>query len=181
MMFRRLTVLGVALFLVQPALSQSRTGASPQQARAGEVVRLGDGLTLKATRSDKSPFAGVKVKGEQVVVVLELDAGKAATTLFYATGSTEKSSIYLNAGILKIAPAAVMEDFPSWGAENDKEVEVYAPSEGPSGSTVEFEGKGYINLLFALTPAQLKMPRKLTLELKTSKPTSQSYSVVVSF
>jgi hypothetical protein len=181
-MLRFLTVLAVALFAFQPALSQKRSSDSPRQAKAGEVVRLDDGLTLKAARSDKSPFAGVKVKGEQFVVVLEIDAVKRPTTVFYAAGADSKSSaIYLTAGTQKVAPTAVMEDFPSWGADNDKEVEVLDPSEGAGGSTIEFEGKGYINLLFDVSPAQAKLPRKLTLELKTSKPAQQSYSVVVSF
>jgi hypothetical protein len=124
----------------------------------------------------------VKARGEQVAVVLELDAGRQPVTLSYAVSpDTKSSAIYLSAGTQKVAPVAVMEDFPSWGTDNDKEVEVLDASEGAVGSTVEFEGKGYINLLFDVSPAQAKMPRKLTIELKTSKPAQQSHSVVVSF
>src|SRR5262245_55512460 len=110
--------------LLRPVYSGTQSRGTARQAKVGESVQLDESLSVKATTAAKSPFATVKTKGEAVAVVIEVDAGKKSATLFYMASPDAKSEIYLNTGAQKLAPVAVMEDFPSWGGDNDKEVEV---------------------------------------------------------
>lgn len=168
-------LIAVATLAIQPADAQR----AARQINAGEVARLGDSLAVKATQSTQS-FAGVKVKGEAVVVTLELDAGKKEVTLFYNVSANSRSSdFYLSIGLQKHAPRAIMEDFPSWGRDNDKEVEVLDPADQDSSSSLSFEGKGFISLLFDVPTAQAKNPKKLSVNLRMTQPKSEQHSFVV--
>lgn len=172
------SLVAVATLTIQPVYAQ-RAGGSTMQVKAGEVTHLGDSLTVKATQSAQ-PFAGVKVKGEAVVVVLELDAGKKEVTLFYNVSANSRSSdFYLSNGTQRLAPRALMEDFPSWGRDNDKEIEVLDPGDSDSSSTLTFEGKGFISLLFDVPPALAKASKKLSVNLRTTRPKSEHHSFVV--
>ena len=179
-MIRRLSLfLAVAVLAIQPAYPQTGTAGSVKQIKPGEVVLFGDSFTVKVTTSGKSPFPSVKLKGEPVVVLIELDGGKKGVTLFYNLSADSKSSdVYLTSGALRNAPRAVMEDFPSWGSDNDKEVEVLNPKETGSES-LTFQGKGTVALLFDLPPAQAKSPKKLSVSLRTTQPQTEQHSFVV--
>ena len=171
--------LALATLAIQPAYPQSRTAGPVKQIKAGEVVLFGDTFTVKVTQATKSPFARVKLKGEPVVVLLELDGGKKGVTLSYNLTSDPRSSdLALVSGGQKNAPRAVMEDFPSWGNDNDKEVEVLDPKDTGSVS-LTFEGKGSVSLLFDVTAAQAKGPRKFSVTLRTTQPKPEEHSFVV--
>ena len=182
-MIRKLFLfLAVATLSIQPAYPQTRAAESARQIKAGEVVLFGDTIRVKVTQSTKSPFPGFKLKGEPVVVVIELDGGKRGVTLSYnLTADSKSSGLSLLTGALRNAPRAVMEDFPSWGSDNDKEVEILDPSETEGNVSLTFEGKGAVTLLFDVPAAQAKSPRKLSVTLRTLKPQAEEHSFVVNF
>jgi hypothetical protein len=152
----------------------------PRQVKAGEVIKLNESLAVKVSQSTTPSFAGVTVKGEPVVVVIELDAGKESVTFLYKLSPVSRSSeIYLSSGGEKLAPRAVVEDFPSFGDDNDKEVEVLDPKGGSSPSTLEFEGKGSIFLLFDVPKGQAKAPKKFSAIIRTTKSKEEQHSLVV--
>jgi hypothetical protein len=181
--------LALLVFITVTGLSsiygQNRPAEAPKadvlrQVKAGEVVKLDDSLGVKVSQSTTPSFAGVTLKGEPVVVVIELDAGKESVTFLYKLSSLSRSSeIYLSSGGEKLAPRAVIEDFPSFGVDNDKEVEVLDPKGGISPSTLEFEGKGSILLLFDVPKGQAKAPKKFSAIIRTMKPKAEQHSIVV--
>jgi hypothetical protein len=149
------------------------------QIKAGQVVHLGDSLILKVSKLATSPFTGVAVKGEPIAVAIELDAGNKAVTVSYrASANLGSSELYLTSGASRLAPRAVIEDFPSWGTDNDKEIEVLDPKE-TGGTSVEFEGKGSISLLFDAPSPQAKSPKKLSITLRVVGPKEERHSLVV--
>ena len=173
------------LLLILIALSlnvayvQTGTDDSPRQVRAGEVVPFGESMFVKVVKSTKA-FAGVSVKGEPVVVVLEMDSGKPGATLFYKlSASATASEVYLLSGARKVAPRAVIEDFPSWGADNDKEVEVLDPKDTIGGVTLNFKQKGSIALLFDVPLEDAKAQKKLSVVLRMVEPKDEQRSFVV--
>ena len=180
-MIRRLfLLLAVAVLSIQPAYPQTRAAESGKQIKAGEVVLFGDTIRVKVTQSNKSPFPGLKLKGEPVVVVIELDGGKRGVTLSYnLTADSKSSDLSLLTGAMRNAPRAVMEDFPSWGRDNDKEVEILDPTETDGNVSLTFEGKGAITLLFDIPAAQAKSPRKLSVKVRTLKPQAEEHSFIV--
>src|SRR5438093_448555 len=96
-----LSIVTVAVLLAQPVFTETR------QAKAGDVVALGDSVTIKVTTAAKSPFSGVKVSGEAFVVVLELDAGKKSARLGYKLSTDAAwSDIFLEGGEKRLGPRA---------------------------------------------------------------------------
>lgn len=179
-------LLAIVALAIQPAYTQKRTPEpaksvdSPRQVKSGDLFPLGDDLLVKVTRSTASNFSTVKVQGEAVVVALELNAGKKGMTLSYKPSSDpRRSEIFLSDGDRRIGPRAVVEDFPSWGNDNDKEVEVLDPKEVAVGSTIDFQKKGSILLLFDLSPDQAKAAKKLSVSLRTLQPKNEQHSFVV--
>jgi len=180
MIRRFLLVVAIAALAIQPVHPQTQTAGPVKQIKAGEVVLLGDVFTVKVTQSTKSPFSNVKLKGEPVVVVIELDGGKKGVTLAYnLTADSRSSDVYLTSGALRNAPRAVMEDFPSWGSDNDKEVEVLDRSDTDGNVSITFSGKGAVSLLFELPPGQAKGPKKLSVSLRATQPQTEAFSFVV--
>jgi hypothetical protein len=174
-----LFLLAVGMLAIHLAQPQSQAADSVKEVKAGEALLLGDILLVKVTQSNKSAFPGIKIKGEPLIVVLELDAGKKGVTLSYNLSADPKSSeLYLTSGTQRSAPRAVIEDFPSWGSDNDKEVELLDPK-GAGSSSLEFEGKGSISLLFDVPVAQAKGPKKLSMVLRTVQPKREQLSIVV--
>lgn len=180
-MIKRLFLfLAVAALSIQPVYPQTRAAGSPRQIKAGEIVLFGDTFRVKVTQSAKSPFPGLKLKGEPVVVVIELDGGKKGVTLNYnLTADAKSSDLKLMTGTVRNAPRAVIEDFPSWGGDNDKEVEILDPSETDGNVSLAFEGKGAVTLLFDVPAAQAKSPRKLSVTIRALKPQAEEHSFVV--
>ena len=179
-MIKRLFLFLAVAALIQPAYPQSQGAAPAKQIKAGEVVLFGDSFTVKVTQSAKSPFSNVKLKGDPFVVVIELDGGKKGVTLSYnLTADSRSSDVYLASGTLRNAPRAVMEDFPSWGSDNDKEIEVLDRNDTDGGVSLTFAGKGALSLLFELPAGQAKSPKKLSVSLRTTQPQSEAYSFVV--
>jgi hypothetical protein len=180
-MIRKLLFLSVVSVLaIQTAYSQSPGNDVPKPLKTGELVQLSDGVTFKVTRGAKSPFAGVKLQGQAVVVVLDLDAGKKSATISYQlSGNPKLSEVYLTDGAQKIAPVAVIEDFPSWGTDNDKEIEVLDPMEKAGGVNLNFQRKGSVSLLFDVPGDQTRTPQKLAIKLRAIKPTDEQHSFVV--
>ncbi len=175
----------VLLFVAVFALSVSAgftqiTGTnSAGQVKAGETVPIGDSLFIKVSKATK-PFAGVNLKGEPFVVLLEMDSGKEGATLFYKLSANPGSSeLYLMSAAQKIAPRAVIEDFPSWGKDNDKEVDTLNPKETVGGTTLTFQQKGSISLLFDVPPAEAKTAKKLSVVLRMFQPKDEQRSFVV--
>lgn len=174
MIRRALITAAVFALITQAALGQSPV----KQAKPGEIVRLTEGLTLRVTKAVKSPFANVKVAGEAFVVVLELDAGPKETGLSYQmTADAKTSEVSLTSGTQRVAPRALVEDFPSWGEDNDKEVELITPQDKGAAS-ISFRKTGSISILFDL-PAGQPAARKLSLVLRTLKPAEEQHSIVV--
>lgn len=179
MIKKLLFFVAVGMLTIHLANPQSQAADSVKEVKAGEALLLGDILLVKVTQSNKPAFAGVKVKGEPLVVVLELDGGKKGVTLSYnLSGDSRSSEVYLASGAQRSAPRAVIEDFPSWGSDNDKEVELLDPK-GAGSSSLEFEGKGSISLLFDVPVAQAKGPKKLSIVLRTVQPKREQHSIVV--
>jgi len=179
-MKRLVLILAITALATGSALTQTRTADLPRQVKGGDVVPLGDGLTIKVIQSSKSPFASVKIKGDPVVIALELDAVKKPISMSYKLSADSKTSdIYLTGGTTRIGPSAVVEDFPSWGKDNDKEVEVLDAKANSGGGTIDFEGKGSISLVFDVPPALGKASKKLSIIVRTLKPVDQLYSLVV--
>ena len=175
-MIRRFVIFAAAFALI----TQSAFAQNPvKQAKAGEVVRLTEGLTLRVTKAVKSPFGKVKVTGEPFVLVLELDAGLKETGLSYLiTADAKTSEVSLTSGNQRVAPRAVVEDFPSWGEDNDKEAELISPRDKGAAS-ISFRKTGSISLLFDLPANQPAAARKLSLVLRTFKPSEEQHSLVV--
>lgn len=143
------------------------------------MVRLAEGLTLKVTTGTKGLFPTVKVKGIPFVVVLELDAGNREVALSYKLSAEVKSSdIQLTSGNQRFAPRAVMEDFPSWGSDNDKEVELVDPADSGDVS-LNFRKAGSVSILFDLPADQVAAPKKLSVAVRTLKPSEEEHSVIV--
>ena len=179
MMKRMLTYFALAGLVVAPAYSQNRTTAPAKEAKTGEVIQLTPGLSAKVSKPSPSSFAAVKVKGEAVVIAIELDAGQKGAMVFYKASADSKSEIYLTGASGRLLPHAVIEDFPSMGSDNDKEVEVFDPKEGAGGGSVEFQGKGSISFLFDVPASQAHSPMKLTVTLRSIKPKPAEHSFVV--
>lgn len=178
-MKRLLVLIAIAAISATATYSQSQATDAPRQVKAGEVVQLGNTLNLRVTKSAKSPFTGVKVQGTPLVVVLEFDSTRNAAVSYMVTPGA-KSELYLMSGAQKIAPLAVIENFPSWGEDNDKEIEVLNPKDSVGSVTLNFAQKGTVSLLFDLPAAQAKIPQKFSLMLQTIKPANEKYSFVVS-
>jgi hypothetical protein len=179
---KRLTFLAAIIAcLALAAYSQHPAGDSTRQLRSGEVLQFGDGLSVRVTKSQTSQFTGVKLKGTPVVVTLDFDSGKKATSLSYKlTADPKTSDLYLSSGAQKLAPLAVVEDFPSWGKDNDKEVEVIDPKESGGGVVLSFGQKGSVSLLFDVPAQQAKTPLKFSMKLRTVAPVDEQHSFVVS-
>ena len=175
-MKRLILFVAIAALSATAVYPQSQASGTPRQAKAGEVVQLGVGLNLRVTKSAKSPFTGVKLQGSPLIVVLEFDGGKGASVSYKLTPDA-KSDLYLMSGAQKISPLAVIEDFPSWGTDNDKEVEVLDPKDKIGIVTLNFAQKGTVSLLFDLSAEQAKAPQKISLIVRT--PKNESFSVVV--
>ncbi len=173
---RKYLLLLVALVLgVNVSYSQN----SAKQVQSGEVVPFGESLFVKAAKSTR-PFAGVKVKGEPVVVVLDMDAGKPGATLYYKlTADPATTEIFLLSGEKKIAPRAVIEDFPSWGKDNDKEVDALDPRDTIGGVTLTFQRKGSIALLFDVSKEDAKTQKRLSVALRLVQPKDEQRSFIV--
>jgi hypothetical protein len=180
-MIRKLFFLTVvAVLAIQTAYSQSPGPDAAKPLRAGQLVQLSNSVTFKVTRAAKSPFTGVKVQGQAVVIVLDLDAGKKSATISYQLSANPKlSEIYLTDGAQKIAPLAVIEDFPSWGEDNDKEIEILDPAEKSGGVNLNFQQKGAVSLLFDVPVEQAKTPQKLSIKIRAVTPTDEQHSFVV--
>jgi hypothetical protein len=177
----RKVVLFVAVFAlaINAAYSQDRSAESPRQVQAGEVIPFGESVFVRVVKSTK-PFAGVKLKGEPVVVVLEMDAGKPGATLYYKLSADPAATeVYLLSGANKLAPRAVIEDFPSWGKENDKEVELLDPKDTIGAVTLSFQQKGSIALLFDVPLEDAKTQKKLSVALRMVQPKDEQRSFVV--
>jgi len=179
MMRKFLLLVAVFALAINVAYPQSRSADSARQVQTGEVVPFGESLFVRVMKSTKS-FGGVKVKGEAVVVVLEMDAGKQGATLFYKLSANPATTeVYLLSGAKKLAPRAVIEDFPSWGKDNDKEVDMLDPKETIGGVTLTFQQKGSIALLFDVPLEEAKTPKKLSVALRMVQPKDQQRSIVV--
>jgi len=170
----------VTVLAIQTAYSQSARSDSPKLLKLGELVQLSDGVTFRVTRAAKSPFTSVKIGGQAVVVVLDLEARKSVTVSYQLSANPKLSEIYLTDGAQKMAPSAVIEDFPSWGADNDKEIEILDPLEKAGGVNLSFQRKGSVSLLFDVPVEQAKTLQKLSIKLRTIKPADEQRSFVVS-
>jgi hypothetical protein len=180
MMRKALLLAAVFALAINVAYPQSRSADQAQQLKAGDVIPIGDTLFIKVMRATKA-FEGIKIKGEAMVVVLEMEAGKKGATLFYKLNANASTSeIYLLSGARRVAPCAVMEDFPSWGKDNDKDVDSLDPKETVGGTTLTFQQKGSIALLFDVPLEDAKAPKKLSVALRMVQPKDEQRSFVVS-
>ena len=139
---------------------------------------------LNHVRKTKAPITvylvnGVKLQGSAVEVVIEFNATK-SVSVAYKLSPDAKSSIYLMKGDQKIAPIAVVEDFPSWGADNDKEIEVLNPKDSIGDVTLNFAQKGTVSLLFDVPADLIKAPQNFKLMVNGIKANTAKFSFVVS-
>jgi hypothetical protein len=178
MMKRVLLVLTVVVLAINVAYPQGQKTDSTKPIQAGEVVPFGESLFIKVAKATR-PFAGVKVKGEPYVVVLDMDSGKPGATVFYRLTADPSTEIYLLSGAKKIAPRAVIEDFPSWGKDNDKEVDTLDPKDTVGGVTLTFQQKGSIALLFDVPVEEAKTQKKLSVALRVIQPKDEQRSFLV--
>lgn len=180
MIRKLLLVTAVFALAVHAAYPQSPAADSARRLKTGEAVPLADGLTLRVSKPTKSPFSDVKLKGTPLVVVLELEAGKKGATLSYNLSADPKvSGLYLAGAAQRIAPLAVIEDFPSWGTDNDKEVEILDVADKSGSVVIDFERKGTISLLFDVPAEQARSPQKFSMRIRTLKPAEEQHSFIV--
>jgi hypothetical protein len=178
-MKRFLVISAVIVLTVQ--LTNIDTGVFAWQQRAGEAIPIGDTLFIKVNKST-TPFAGVKLKGEAFVAVLEMESGKKGATLFYKiTANPDTSQIFLMSGTKKIAPRAVIEDFPSWGQDNDKDIDTLDPKDTVGGTTITFQQKGSVSILFDVPLEEARNPKKLSVGLRIVQPKEDERTFVVAF
>ena len=181
MVKRLILLLAMSALAAHAVFSQGKTADSAEQAKAGEVLQFAEGLTVRVTKSPTSQFSAVKLKGAPVVVIIDFDGARKNTSLSYKlTPDAKTSEIYLSSGVQKLAPLAVIEDFPSWGTDNDKEAEVLDPKEKGGGVVLSFRQKGSISLLFDVPAEQAKAPMKFSMRLRTIEPKDEQHSYVVS-
>ena len=90
-----------------------------------------------------------------------------------------RRSAYQQIGSFEALRLAVVEDFPSWGKDNDKEVEVLNAREGAGGVILTFGQKGSVSLLFDVPAEQVKAALKFSMTLRTVKPKDEQHSFVV--
>jgi hypothetical protein len=174
-----LSVLTATTFLAQAVYAQSGSD-SLKQAKAGDTIKVVEGVTIRITKTEKSSFKGVNVKGEAFVVVLELDTGKKRARIGYQLSTDPRwSDVYLTSGEQTMGPRAVIEDFPSRGSDNDKEIEVLDPRDKAVGATLQFQGKGSVSLLFDVPTEKVKSQKKLTINLQTVEPSQEQISFTV--
>jgi hypothetical protein len=171
-------LLSSSAFLSGAAYSQGQSADTAKQLKSGEWIQLGK-VNVRALRGTKTTFKDVKLTGSPVEVLLEFDSAKSAAVSYKLTPDA-KSDIYLLKGEQKIAPVAVIEDFPSWGADNDKEVEVLDPKDSIGDVTLNFAQKGSVSLLFDVPAEQGKAPQTFKLMIKAIKANNEKFSFVVS-
>lgn len=178
---KRLLTLLVALGAITAVDSRGQVVTGFKQAKAGEVIQLAEGLTVRVSKPTTAQFTGVKLKGQPLVLTVQFDAGKQGVTLSYkATPDPKSSELYLTSAEQSIAPSAVLEDFPSWGSDNDKQVEVFGPKETGGRVVVTFAQQGSVSLLFDVSAEQAKAPQKFSMMFRTAKPKDEQHSFVVS-
>jgi hypothetical protein len=171
----------LAALLAPAVYSQNPTGA-PVELKGDVWTPLGTTLKARFTRGwngPKLPTDAVKVKGNAMFAMIEFQATKSAT-VSYKTTPDDKSDIYLVKDGQKIAPIAVMEDFPSWGEDNDKEVELLTSRNSPGSTTLNFSQTGWLNILFDVPLEQMKPPQNFKLMVRSLKANNQTYSFAVS-
>jgi len=179
-MRRVLLLVSIVALITNVGYTKTQEAEPAKQVRAGDVVPFGETLFVRASKATNT-FEGIKVKGEPLVVVLEMESGKKGVTLFYKlTADSGSSQIYLLSGAHKIAPSAVIEDFPSWGRDNDKEVDKLDPKDTVGGVTLSFQQKGSISLLFDVPVADAKAQKKLSVVMRMVQPKDEQQSFVVS-
>lgn len=169
------------LITIQLGHAQGGSTDSTKQVKAGESLQLCEGVTLRVAKSPSPRFKSIKLKGEAVVVALNFDAGKKSTTVSYkATGDAASSEVYLTDGTSKVAPRAVVEDFPSWGKDNDQEVEALDAKDKAGSETLTFSRAGSVLLLFDVPPDKARGAQKLAITVRALKPAYEQHSFVVS-
>ena len=172
-------ILFVAMATILVPAGYSQAPDAPQQVKAGVWVPLGTTINARAVQATKKTFNGVKLQGTAVEVLIEFNATKSAS-IAYKLSPDAKSDIYLLKGDQKISPIAVVEDFPSWGADNDKEVEVLNPRDSIGDVTLNFTQKGSVSLLFDVPADSNKAPQNFKLMVNNIKANTAKYSFVVS-
>jgi hypothetical protein len=170
-----------AVIVLTVQLTKIDNGVFAGQQRAGEVIPIGDTLFIKVNKAT-TPFAGVKLNGEAFVAVLEMESGKKGATLFYKiSANPDTSEIFLMSGTKKIAPRAVIEDFPSWGQDNDKDIDTLDPKDTAGGTTLSFQQKGSVSILFDVPLEVARNPKKLSVALRMVQPKEDERTFVVAF
>ena len=177
---KRLLVLSAVIVLAIQLTNVDKTVFAAQQ-KAGEAIPIGETLFIKVNKAT-TPFTGVKLKGEAFVAILEMESGKKGATLFYKiSANPDKSEIFLMSGTKKIAPRAVIEDFPSWGQDNDKEIDTLDPKDTVGGTTLTFQQKGSVSILFDVPLEDARTPKKLSVALRMVQPKDDERTFVVAF
>ena len=178
-MKRVLILVAILSATVSVSYSQGGGSTTPKQVQAGEVVPFGDTVFVKVVKASKQ-FAGVKVNGEAFVAVLEMEAVRAGASVFFNVSADPASTdIYLMSGAKKLAPRAVIEDFPSWGNDNDKEVEILDPKDKLGGTTLNFQRQGSVALLFDVPVEEAKTQKKLSVAMRMVQPKDEQRSFIV--
>ena len=178
-MKKALILVAILAATVTVSYSQGGTATTPRQVRAGEVIPFGESVFVKVVKATKQ-FPAVPLKGEAFVAVIEMEAGKAGATIFFNVSANPASTeIYLMSGTKKLAPTAVIEDFPSWGTDNDKEVEILDPKEKVGGTTLNFQRQGSVALLFDVPVEDAKAQKKLSVAMRLVQPKDELRSFVV--
>jgi len=177
-MKRLILFVAMAAILSPAVYSQGgQTTDSSRQVKSNEWIQLGKTINMRVIRGSKILFPGVKLKGSPIFALLEFDGGKNSSVSYKLTPDA-KSDIYLMKGEQKIFPVAVMEDFPSWGEDNDKEVEVLTPKD-IGDVTLNFGQKGSVSLLFDVSAEQMKPPLTFKLIVNSIRANQEKYSFVV--
>ena len=181
MVRRSLKFLLLMALIVHTTFAQERLRRVSKEFKAREVISLGETMTVKGASGARPLTSGLKIKGESFVAVLDFDAGKKAAGVTYNLSlDPENSGIWLLINGKKFSPVAVMDDFPSWGSNNDKEIEPIEKEDGDSSPSLRFEGRGSISFIFDLPAGSAKAPKKLSVSLQSTEPKLASHEFIVS-
>jgi hypothetical protein len=140
----------MAFVIVQTTFAQERPRRASKEFKAREVISLGDAMTVKGAPGVRPLISGLKFKGESFVAVLDFNAKKAAGIIYNLSIDPDTTGVALLIGGKKYAPVATMDDFPSWGRDNDKEIEPLEKDDTEGSVSVRFDGRGSVSFFFDL-------------------------------
>lgn len=165
--------------------SQNTSPASAKQYRLGEAIQVREGITLKivpgSSKSVELFKSKLRVTDASIVLDVEFEMKPSAGGGIFAFElgeSVGKSGVFLNAGEEKITPKGVGLFPNSEGAARGRVPSAVRVEDGLHIMGATSTGRQPVSFLFELNADQLKLKKKLTLNIMISPP-EERYSFVI--